>query len=203
MARRAAPSPHFVARIRAWFGLSRDELAVYLGVSTGLVQAWETARRAPGPDLLAALLHLLSQVPPPEPSAPALAPAALPPPPMPGTPDAAALQFRQRVCQQNAHRLRQQAALLAQRAHVAARWAQALPTLLRALPPLPGAESPADAAAHTAWQTDWLHRRARPLPAEDVTRWYQLQARAAAYEAEAAALAGSLAGSGVGAPAMQ
>ncbi|WP_187632089.1 hypothetical protein [Hymenobacter lutimineralis] len=43
-------------------------------------------------------------------------------------------------------------------------------------------------AERASWLTGWLHRRARPLSQDDVTRWHLLQAQARAYEAEAAAL---------------
>jgi transcriptional regulator with XRE-family HTH domain len=195
MPRRALPSSHFVARVRAWFGLRQEELAVYLGVSASLVRAWEAQRRAPGPDALATLLPLLAQLPLEEASAPQ--PAAVPAQPalaLPsGTapPDAAALDFRRRQCQQQGARLRAQADALARRAQVSVRWSEALPALLAARPAAPALIS-SDTAAHAAWQTDWLHRRARPLPPEAVTRWHRLQARIAALDTEAAVLAAAL-----------
>ena len=66
MPRRAAPSSHVLAAVRAWFGLGQAELALYLGVSQTLVRAVEVRRCRLGPTGQAALLPLLQQLPPPE-----------------------------------------------------------------------------------------------------------------------------------------
>ena len=185
MPRRAVPSTRLVARVRAWFGLHQDELAVYLGVSPSLVRGLESGRRSLSAALLPALLPLAQHLPAPENAAPP-APTL---PPGTAAPDAAELDFRLRVCQQQAAKLEAELAQLATRAWVANRWAQALPVLL-AVP----AETPAtpETADRAAWRADWLHRRARPLPAEVATRWHLLQARLLALNAETEALAALL-----------
>jgi|GEM_PF-714799 len=255
MPRPARASTHVTARVRAWFGLSQTELALYLGVSPMQVSHLNGGSRALSAGVLAALLPLVQQLPPeaellaalaPPPGAAPAAPATPPPALAPGSPppEAAALALRRRECLLHAARLRTQAEALAQQAIVAARWAAALPALLAALPPAedtglasgapteatptaeatastapteatptaeaaapdPSAEptAPAEATAppetaaaaadpiafdRPAWLRGWLARRACPLPPEAATRYHLLLARAAAHEAEAAALA--------------
>jgi transcriptional regulator with XRE-family HTH domain len=225
MPRRPTPFPHFVANIRAWFGLHLHELALYMGVSKALVQGIENGRLRLTPAVSTALLPLLLQLPPPEVVAAAEATAVTedaPPAPasgpplalLPGTPlpDAADLDFRRRVCQQQAGRALAQASTLAQRARVAARWAAVLPALLPPDPDDPTAaaldpeaspaaralvaalalaadpDDPARAPDHARWLRGWLARRAQPLPPADSTRYHLLRARAAGLLAEAAAL---------------
>jgi len=187
MPRRAPDSQNLIARLRAWFGLRQEDVAFYAGVSPELVQAAERGRRSLTRNLLLGLLPLLQQLPPP-PEPPVPAPPA-PPTLAPGTsaPDAATLDFRRRVCRQQAGRLRTQAGKLAARALVAEHWAQALPALLAAYPAPVNPTDPDDTLLH-AGIIRRLHHHARPLPAEDVTRWHLLQARIVALEAEAAAL---------------
>ena len=222
---RRSTSAHYVATIRSWFGLHLHELALYLGVSKALVQGIETGRRRLTPAVSTALLPLLLQLPPPEVVAAAKAaaladdampaPALCPPPVLPtGTPPPAAadLDFRRRVCQQQAGRALAQAGALARQARVAARWAAALPALLppdpddsTAAPLVPDAnpnaqvlaaalalaadpDDPARAPEHARWLRGWLARRARPLAPAVVTRCHLLRARAAGLLAEAAAL---------------
>ncbi|WP_156176118.1 hypothetical protein [Hymenobacter terrenus] len=232
MPRRPRSSPHFVAHIRAWFGLHLDELALYLGVSKSLIHAVELGQRTLTPAVNTALLPLLLLLPPPKvvAAAEAAARAEAEPRPLPkaytrlapalppGTPppDADELDFRRRVCQQQAARALAQAAVLARQARVAARWAAALPALLPPDPddpnsaPLPDPDDPtappaaralaaalalaADpddptrAPAHARWLRSWLAWRARPLSPADVTRYQHLRARATGLLAEAAAL---------------
>lgn len=210
MARRSSPFPHVIARVRAWFGLHLDELALYLGVSKGLVYGIESGKRALTPVVRAALLPLLLQLPPPE--VPALPAPGAPLPSHTPAPDAADLDFRRRECLHRAGRLLAQAEALATRAHVAARWAAALPALLppataALVPPdTPAAQALAAALAqaadptdptrahdHARWLRGWLAARARPLPVADVTHCHRLRAQAAGLLAEAAALAEALA----------
>ncbi len=217
-----------MAHVRAWFGLRLDELALYLGVSKSLIHAVELGRRSLTPAVSAALLPLLRLLPPPEevaaaeaaaraaaePVLPALTPTSLPP----GTPppDAGELDFRRRVCQQQAARALAQAAALARQARVAARWAAALPALLPPDPddptsaPLPDPDDftappaaralaaalalaadpddPTRAPAHARWLRNWLAWRARPLSPAAVTRYHRLRARATGLLTEAAVL---------------
>ncbi|MBC8082933.1 MAG: hypothetical protein H7Z21_06940, partial [Hymenobacter sp.] len=58
MPRRAAPSFHLVARVRAWFSLTYAELGLYLGVSATLLQGIETGSRRLTPAVAMALLPL-------------------------------------------------------------------------------------------------------------------------------------------------
>ena len=226
MPRRAATASNFLSQIRGWFGLDQAALALYLGVSQPLVQGIETGRRRLTPAVSTALLPLLLQLPAPEVVAAAEAaalaettpaiPTASPPPALPtGTPPPAAadLDFRRRVCQQQAHRALAQAAALARQARVAARWAAVLPALLPPDPDDPTAApldpeaspatralaaalalaedpgDPARAPAHAHWLRGWLARRAQPLSPADSTRYHLLRARAAGLLAEVAALA--------------
>ncbi|AMR26897.1 hypothetical protein A0257_07110 [Hymenobacter psoromatis] len=204
MPRRAAPSTHVVASVRAWFGLGQAELALYLGVSQPLLHAVETGRCRLGPAGQAALLPLLRQLPPPEaraaaeaaaeaadapamPASPAAAPPGYP------APDAAELAGRGRQCRHRAARCLAQAAALARQARVAQRWAAALPALLAAAqaPPADPPADPADAeraAEHAAWLAGWLRQRAQPLAPAAATRWHRLRAQATGLLAEAAAL---------------
>ncbi len=206
MPRRAQYSASLVARVRLWFGLQQDEVALLLGVSPSMVRHFEAHRRALSAEVLATLRPLVQQLPPeaerlssraPIPAAdPAPVPLAPPPALAPGTPlpKAATLDLRRRACLLAAARLRDQAAAVAQQATVAARWAAALPTLLATLPALASSAS-ADTAAPsaafdcTAWLREWLTQRAQPLPVEAATRYHLLLARATAHEAEAAMLA--------------
>lgn len=183
MARRAAASTNVLARIRAWFGLSQDELGLYLGVSSSLVRGIESSRRTLSQQVTGGTLALARYLPTPVTLVEAPLPAALPA----GTPapDAAALDVRRRGCLQRAAKLREQAEQLTRQAHYAHRWAQALPVLL-----LPLADAPP--TDRTTWLTDWLQRRARPLSMEEATRWHLLHAQARALEAEAATLASLL-----------
>ncbi|MBG8554689.1 helix-turn-helix domain-containing protein [Hymenobacter guriensis] len=126
-----------LARVRAWFGLRQDQLAVYLGVSPSLVQGIESGRRRLTSGVTQALLPLLQLLPADysstaEVTTPVLAlPAGLP------GPEAVELDFRRRTCLQQAAGLRQEADKLTRQARAAARWAQALPTLLATYPAPP------------------------------------------------------------------
>lgn len=200
MPRRARNRTTLVFRVRTWFGLQQDELALYLGVSKATVQSMESQRVGISPTVSGPLLLLLAQLPPPVPATAETVAMPLPPPPTqlpPGSasPEAAELDFRRRVCLHQAIGLKAQANKLALQAATRARWAQALPALLEAYP-APTAEAIAaddDAVRHHNWLVGWLRWRARPLPVEDVTRWHLLQARIIALDAEAASLAAALA----------
>jgi len=211
MPRRPAASDSILARVRAWFGLHLDELALYLGVSKPLIHAIETNRRTLTTPVYTALRPLLLQLPP---AVEAAAPdPAAPLPPATPAPDAADLDFRRRECLHRAEGLLRQAGVLAARAHVAARWAAALPALLPPDPAAGPAPEPATPAAqtlaaalalaadptdparapdHARWLRGWLSFRARPLSVAEATRLHRLRAQAAGLLAEAAALAASL-----------
>ncbi|WP_210519870.1 hypothetical protein [Hymenobacter terricola] len=186
MARRSRPSTNLLVRLRAWFGLDQEALALYLGASPGLIRSVETGRRALTADLFLALRPLVQHLAPAE-AAAALPLAALPP--GAPAPDAAELDFRRWVCEQQAAKLGRELAAIEGRARVAARWAQALPALLQAAAETYATPDPAN-PDRGAWLAGWLTRQARPLPPEAVTRWHLLRARRAALLAEVAALEG-------------
>jgi DNA-binding XRE family transcriptional regulator len=202
MPRRAAPATSLLTQARAWFGLSQAELALYLGVSPELMQSIETGRRRSTPAVLLALLPLLAHLPPAT-EAPLETAAEAPPavtlpalPPGLPAPEAGELDFRRRVCQQQAARLSREAAAIEQRARVVQHWVQALPALRQAATQAAAsaqaqAATPAaaaDAADRAAWLLGWLERQAQPLPPALATRWQLLQARRAALATEVAAL---------------
>lgn len=179
MSPRATTSLNLLARVRTWFGLRQEELALYLAVGPELVRSIEAERRSLTAPVSNALLPLAQQLP----TTVALLEEALPdalPPDYPA-PEAGELDFRRRVCLHRAAKLRAEARRLSQRAHYARRWAAALPALL-----------PSPEHERASWLTDWLHRQARPLSPADVTRWHLLQAQIRALECEAAALAPSI-----------
>ena len=187
--RRALPSTNLLARVRAWFGLDQSALALYLGVSPELVRSVEAGRRRLTSTLLLPLLPLLRHLPPadapPEILPIKAAPVPTAPPPGLPAPEATELDFRRRVCRQQAAKVARELAALEARARVATHWAEALPGLLEvaaATPPDP------DNPDHGAWLLGWLTWHARPLPPEAATRWHLLRARLAALAAEEAVL---------------
>ncbi|WP_092770359.1 helix-turn-helix domain-containing protein [Hymenobacter actinosclerus] len=209
---RLPPPDSLIARVRAWFGLTQAELALYLGISAPLVRDLESGRRPLSAAVRVVLLPLLLQLPPPAVPAHPGPGAALPP--FTPAPEAADLDFRQRVCRHRAEGLLAEADALAARAHVAARWAAALPALLPppnpaappvAAPDTPAAQAlaaalaqaadptdPARALDHARWLRAWLAHRAAPLSAAEVGRYHRLRAQAAGLLAEAEALATAL-----------
>jgi len=195
MARRSRTSTNLLVRLRAWFGLDQEALALYLGISPSLVHSIETGRRALTADIFMALGPLLLHLPPPE--APAPAPAEEVPPPGLPAPEADELDFRRQVCAVQLAKLGRELAALEARARVAAHWAQTLPALRQAAAEAHSIPDP-DNPDRGAWLLGWLERQARPLPAQDATRWHLLRARLAALTAEVAALNGSAGGPPIG-----
>ncbi|SHJ10145.1 hypothetical protein SAMN02745146_2287 [Hymenobacter daecheongensis DSM 21074] len=187
MPRRSRTATNLLVRLRTWFGLDQEALALYLGASPALIRSIETGRRTLTTNLLQALLPLMQQLPPAD------VPAAPLPPGMPA-PEAAELDFRRRVCQQQLARFGRELAALEERGRVAGHWAQALPALQQEA----AASAPATAAEaeRQAWLSGWLTRQARPLPPEASTRWHLLRARVAALTAELATLAEATGGAG-------
>jgi transcriptional regulator with XRE-family HTH domain len=183
MSRRALPPTTLLARIRHYFGLEQKELALYLEVSPVLVKHIEAGRRRLTDPLLLALLPLVRQLPPAAADEPGLLPPAGANLPGIAAADAAELDYRRRVCQQQLIRIGRELSLIEQRALAAQRWEQALPDLLQA-----AADPPPADPERASWLADWLPRQARPLPPAQATRWRLLQARRAALTAEVAAL---------------
>lgn len=190
MARRSRSSTNVLVRLRVWFGLDQEALALYLGASPGLIRSIETGRRALTADIFMALRPLVLHLPSAE--APALAPAEGPPPGLPA-PEAEELDFRRQVCAQQAAKLGRELAALEARAQVAEHWASALPALRQAAAEAHAIPDP-DNPDRGTWLLGWLERQARPLPAQDATRWHLLRARLAALTAEVAALDDSAGG---------
>ena len=180
-----SPPTNLLARVRAWFGLDQAALALYLGVSPSLAHSIEVGRRALTPEIFLALRPLVLHLPPAG-ASPAAPTAALPP--GQPAPDAAELDFRRRVCLQQAAKAKREMDAIEGRARVAQRWAQALPALLQATAETYAIPKPTnlDWGAWAAW---WLAQQAEPLPEAAVTRWHLLRARVAALTAEVAALA--------------
>ncbi|MCI1189228.1 helix-turn-helix domain-containing protein [Hymenobacter sp. DH14] len=141
MARFANYSDSRLARVCRYYGLTRRELAVLLGISPGLVSQLESGARALTCDVSARLAPFLAPLEAAEVTPASPAPDTAPPP---GPFDAGPLQRRRAACLHEARTLRWQLRDLPEQAAVAARWAAALPTLLAALPPPPPAgEAPA------------------------------------------------------------
>jgi transcriptional regulator with XRE-family HTH domain len=174
-----------LVRVRAWFGIDQAALALYLGTSPALVGSIESSRRALTVDIFMALRPLVLHLPPPEAVPPA--PTAALPPGLPA-PDAAELDFRRRVCLQQAAKAKREMDAIESRARVAQRWAQALPNLLQAAAETYAIPEPTN-PDRGAWVAGWLARQAQPLPEAAVTRWHLLRARVAALTAEVATLA--------------
>ena len=187
MARPAKPSSSLLAQVRAYYGLSQQELGAYLGVAASLVSHIEAGRRQPSLAVLEALAPLTQQMKP----APAADPAAVPP----GAVEPGPLQARRALCRHQAANLRYELELLGPQAALAARWARALPALLAPLPPAsptappPPGFTPAAKATYQQWfQRCWLDTRLTTLDPAALTRWHLLRLRAEALEAEAAGL---------------
>ena len=180
MGRRAKPSTSELAWVRRYFGLEQATLAAYLGVSPAQVGHLEAGRRFPSGQLLLALVPLIEQVRAPEPAAALPVAPNAPPAPAP-------LEARRDYCHHHATRLRRELRPLLEAAEVARRWQRALPALLAAAP----AGSP-----NHAWLLRRQQQAAADLDAEASARCHLLRLRAEMLEAEAAALAALLAGSG-------
>lgn len=174
--------------VRAYFNLTQQELALYLGVSEGLIGHVEAGRRDLSARLRARLRPLLEQLPPGptileerplEPGAPL--PAA---PPLAVAPAAEPLRARLDECLARAYRLRPELTALERRVTFAARWQTALPGLLAVLP----ADEEGEVIGH------WLRVRVPPLRPAEVARWQLLRIQWAALTLEIDALRGLLAG---------
>jgi len=197
----AAPDTIVIA-VRQYFGLSQQEIAIWLGVTPAQAAHLETGRRNISPATAEALAPLLRQLPAPGPATGAgalrLASARPAPPALAlAPPEAAPLAARLDYCRHHARQRRRQLRPLEQQAATAARWAAALPALRAALPPDPGPHAEPDPATDwPGWLTWFRHRwlAARPtaLPPAASARYHLLRLQAEALEAEAGALAGLL-----------
>ncbi|WP_046247163.1 antitoxin Xre-like helix-turn-helix domain-containing protein [Hymenobacter terrenus] len=177
MPRSAFPSTRLPARVRAWFGLTQAELAMFLRVSPATAQHAESGRYRLTAAVHEALQPLAHHLPPP--NALPEADPALPPP------DAAELAYRRLQCGGQSRRLQRELDRLEAQARYGARWATAAPALLAASPT---GSDPA-AVRERAWLQAWLAHRARPLTAAEAARVQLLRARLVGLAAELAALA--------------
>ncbi|MCC2547077.1 helix-turn-helix transcriptional regulator [Hymenobacter sp. BT175] len=193
-----APKRWMVAALRAYFGLTQQEVAGWLGVSEVKVSHLEAGRRGINEATAEALAPLLRHLPPAG-AAPAVLRLASATAPLLAlsSPEAAPLLSRIDHCRHTVGRLRAQLRPLEAQATVASRWAAALPALRAALPPDPGlAAEPDPDTAWAAWLSwfrhRWLDLRRPVLPPDLSARYHLLRLQAEALEAEAAALASLL-----------
>ena len=116
--------------------------------------------------------------------------------PPPGPLEAGLLEARRTACLHEATNLRWAVRGLPAQAGIASRWARALPGLRATLPaPPPAGGAPATVeAVRLRYVHAWLALAPAALPPDELARWHLAHARAQALEAEAAALAGVLAG---------
>ncbi|MBT9394318.1 helix-turn-helix domain-containing protein [Hymenobacter sp. NST-14] len=195
------PAASWLADLCAYLGLKNYQLAQYLHIDPTQLSRLASGERLPNMAVEQALAPLVALLPAASEAAPApglLRPASAPPEvPALAPPEAAPLEARLDECRHRARQLRRQLAPLQQQATAAARWAAALPGLRAALPPDPATE-PDPATDWPAWLTwhrhRWLAARPTRLPPDLSARYHLLRLRAEALEAEAAALAGLLAG---------
>ncbi|MBO2009446.1 hypothetical protein [Hymenobacter negativus] len=179
-----------IGAVRRYFGLSQQELAMFLNVGKAIIGHIEAGRRDLTLALRLRLFPLLRHLP---------APPLLPPDdePLPATtpaPEAAPLAFRRKVCLHRAQGLRLELMKLTARAVYASRWQQALPTILAdleaaaaLLPPVP------EDGDLNASIRRWLPSLARRFKPSHAAQYHLLRLQAEAYETEAAALAELLA----------
>ncbi|MBC7448389.1 MAG: helix-turn-helix transcriptional regulator [Hymenobacteraceae bacterium] len=205
MPRARKPSFTTLAMVRRYFNLEQEELALYLGVSRGMVAHLEAGRRAVSEAVFLRLLPLSTQLGERQGAGAeghfinnATAAAELPPEhPLPAF---APLDARRDYCAHTAGQLWRAVRPFVARARYAARWQAALPRLLAALPPLspdpPAPPAGSVEAVRAALLRQWLPCRVEvaELTAEEMAEWHLLRLRAEALEAEAAALTALLAG---------
>ena len=197
MPRPAAYSDTLLARVRRHYGLSQTELAALLGLSGAQLSRLEAGQQALSREVRERLAPFLPALEAATLAAPAAPEAGVPPP---GPFDAGPLERRRAACLHEAHNLRWRLRALPEQAAVAARWALALPELLAALPPPPpeGTAPATREAVRLRYVHAWLATVPLALPPEVLAEWHLAHQRAAALEAEAAALAALLAGEGGG-----
>ncbi|GAA4041653.1 hypothetical protein GCM10022409_29580 [Hymenobacter glaciei] len=190
MGRSAKFSNSLLGQVRAYYGLRQHELAALLGVADSLVGHIEAGRRALTLEVSERLAPFTQQM--------AEDTVPLPATPPPGPFDPGPLEARRAACLHEAANLRWAVRGLPGQASIAARWARALPGLRATLPPpIAAEETPATPeAVRLRYAHAWLALRLLALPPEELARWHLADIRAAALEAEAAALAGLLTGQG-------
>lgn len=176
--------------MRRYFGLSQQELSLFLDVGKAIIGHIESGRRDLTLTLRLRLFPLTRHlpasphIPPDDELLPTMAPA----------PEVALLEYRRKYCLHKAQGLRLDLIKLTARAVYASRWQQALPTILADLeaaaalqPPVPEDED------LNASIRRWLPALGRRFKPSHAAQYHLLRLQAEAYETEAAALAELLA----------
>lgn len=185
--RRSIPIDTPVGAVRQYFGLTQQQLAMFLDISKAFICHLETGRRDLSQALRLRLLTLSRHLPPA---------ATIGPPgdePLPATapaPAAGSLEHRRKECLAKAAALRLELMPLTARAVYASRWQQVLPAIL-------AEHALLTAPAEQGWAgvlRPWLEGFARRFRPADTARHHLLRLQAEALETEAAALAELLAG---------
>ncbi|MDQ2772771.1 MAG: hypothetical protein M3Y54_19990 [Bacteroidota bacterium] len=185
MARRRISTDTPIGAVRRYFGLSQQELAMFMDVGKAIIGHIEAGRRDLTLTLRLRLLPLLRHLP----AVPVLPPDHEPLPASAPAPETALLEYRHKYCLAKAATLRLALLKLTARAVYASRWQQVLPTVLTdlAAPTLPQDEDMATAIRN------WVPTLARRFKPSHAAHYHLLRLQAEAYETEAAALAELLA----------
>jgi len=170
-----------IGAVRRYFGLSQQELSMFLDVSSSIISHIEAKRRDLTLTLTLRLLPLLKHLPA----------ALLPQPgtePLPATapaPEAEPLEYRRLYCVAKAATMRLELRKLTARAVYASRWQQAMPTVLADLDAAPTIPQDADMRSTIR---NWVQTLARKFNSSHAAQYHLLRLQAEAYEIEAAAL---------------
>ena len=192
MSRRFIPTDTPIGGVRRYFGLSQQELSLFLDVGNALIGHIEAGRR----DLTASLRGRLFPLSRHLPAPPLLVPDHEPLPATAPAPEAAPLEFRRQLCLYRAAGLRLKLGKLTAQAVYASRWQQALPAVLADLDAATAIVAPTaspDEADTKAAIRRWVQTLARKFKPSHAARYHLLRLQAEAYETEAAALAELLA----------
>lgn len=180
MTRPSRFSDSLLQRIRRYFGLDQQEMAMWLGLNQPQLSRYESGARFMPIEFDQALEPWRAVLPP----EPLTTPSC-------GLPHRAPLEARLDYCQHHARRLRRRLRPLEKQAVLAARRAAALPAVRAALPPAPATE-PDIAIDWPAWlnwfRHRWLDHRSTTLRADQSAQYHLLRLQAEALETEAAAL---------------
>jgi DNA-binding XRE family transcriptional regulator len=192
MPRRRLSTETPIGAVRRYFGLSQQELALFMEVGKAIIGHIEAGRR----DLTAALRGRLFPLMRHLPAPPLLVPDNEPLPTTAPAPEAAPLEYRRKLCLHRAAGLRLELGKLTARAVYASRWQQALPTVLADLDAATAIMAPTaspDEADTRAAIRRWVPALARRFKPSHAAQYHLLRLQAEAYETEAAALAELLA----------
>ncbi|MDO7874228.1 helix-turn-helix transcriptional regulator [Hymenobacter sp. ASUV-10] len=175
-----------IGAVRLYFGLTQQQLSMFLDVGKAFICHIESGRRDLSLALRARLWPLRRHLPP---AATIRRPDDEPLPATAPPPDAKLLDFRRRECLHKAAGLRLELIPLTARAVYASRWQQVLPAVLADHAALTDPAEKEWADALRPW-LETLPRRFRP---SDTARHHLMRLQAEALETEAAALAELLA----------